>query len=205
MKIGYSVEGSTDRALLEGLRRRWCQHAEPVQGGFRGRSGLSRSREIPTICAELNSKGVDLIIFLRDANDEDWRKVLRADAKCCRPEFEHLTVFGVCNRNVESWICSDADWLARKTGQQSSGFRVADPKTAFESALGVTPRNRKENEIAELIREAPLVNWLPNKSFKTFYGTLWQKSKHLHCTIENLRDRQSGITHRSRSRGRKPE
>ena len=84
MKIGYSVEGSTDRALLEGLRRRWCPHAHSVEGRVRGRSGISQRREIPNTCRELVSKGADLIILLRDANEENWREVLNADiARCC--------------------------------------------------------------------------------------------------------------------------
>ncbi len=32
MKIGYSVEGSTDRAFIDGLRKLWCPHAELEEG-----------------------------------------------------------------------------------------------------------------------------------------------------------------------------
>jgi hypothetical protein len=47
MKIGYSVEGSTDRAVLKGLQRRWCPSAELLEGRFRGTTGQSARREIP--------------------------------------------------------------------------------------------------------------------------------------------------------------
>jgi len=45
MKIGYSVEGSTDRAVIRGLRRRWCPEAELIEGKVRGSTRLSLRRE----------------------------------------------------------------------------------------------------------------------------------------------------------------
>ena len=81
MKIGYSVEGSTDRAPLEGLKRRWCREAELIPGKFRGTSGQSQRREIPNTCIELSAKGADVIVFLRDANTENWREVLKTYGK----------------------------------------------------------------------------------------------------------------------------
>jgi len=190
MKIGYSVEGSTDRALLEGLRRRWCPQAQSVEGRVRGTSGISQRREIPNTCRELVSKGAALIVFLRDANEENWRAVLNADTDRCCDEHKHLTVFGVCDRNVECWMCADRDWIAKRTAKETAEFQVADPKAAFESALAITARDRKENEIAELVQDAPLRNWLANRSFEDFYDNLWQKSKEHNCRIENLRERQ---------------
>src|SRR5271157_676732 len=104
MKIGYSIEGSTDRAMLRGLQRRWCPQAELVEGRFRGTSRESQRREIPRTCLELALKGADVIVFLRDTNEEDWRRVLKAEEARCRPEHQHLAVFGVCARNAESWL-----------------------------------------------------------------------------------------------------
>jgi len=103
MKIGYSVEGSTDRALLLGLKRRWCRDAELIPGQFRGTSGQSQRREIPNTCIELSAKGADVIVFLRDANAEDWREVLKSDEARCRTEHRHIVVFGVCARNIECY------------------------------------------------------------------------------------------------------
>ena len=40
MKIAYCVEGTTDRAILRGLRDRWCPQAELVEGRFRGQRFL---------------------------------------------------------------------------------------------------------------------------------------------------------------------
>jgi len=188
MRIGYSVEGHTDKALLWGLRNRWCPQAELVQGRFRGESGQSLRREIRKTCTELCSKGVDIIIFLCDANRERWREVLRRCNTRCGPQHQHLTVFGVCDRNVECWLCSDVEWIAQRTRRSANEFRVDDPKGVFESAMGITTFDPKENEIADLVQEAPLNSWLTKRSWEDFYDKLWQKAKEHNCTIENLRE-----------------
>jgi len=188
MKIGYCVEGNTDRATLYGLKQRWCPHAQLIEGSFRGASGDSQRREIPKVCIELAVKGAELIVFLRDANDEGWREVLTAYEGDCRPEHRHVTIFGVCDRNVECWLCADADWIAKKTGHQPNEFRVTDPKKAFEKALHITGFDRKEEEIAMLVQRAPLRNWLSNRSFREFYERIWSKSKEKGCKIENLQE-----------------
>jgi len=190
MKIGYSVEGSTDRALLRGLRDRWCPDAELVEGRFRGRSGLSQRREIPNTCRELCFKGVDLVLFLRDANAENWRDVTKADSERCLPEHQHLAVFGVCNRNVECWLCADTEWIAQQTGREAREFATDDPKGILESAMQIASTDRKEPTIAQLVKAAPLHRWLDNRSFEYFYDELWQKSKQHGCQIENLRESQ---------------
>lgn len=184
------MEGSTDRAFLTGLRDRWCPQVQLIEGRFRGRSGQSQRREIPKVCAELNSKGVDLIIFMRDANNENWRDVLKADVDKCVPQYRHIVAFAVCDRNIESWLCADRDWIARWTDRAPADFAVDDPKGVFQSALKITAWDRKEEEIAYLIGKAPLHRWLFNKSFEAFYNELWLKSKTVACTIENLRDRR---------------
>jgi len=188
MKIGYCVEGSTDRATLNGLNQRWCPHAQLIEGSFRGTSGLSQRREIPKVCIELVAKGAELIVFLRDANNENWREVLQAYESDCRAEHRHLTIFGVCDRNIECWLCADADWIAKETGRQPDEFRVTDPKEVFEKTMQITGVDRKEQEIAMVVQRAPLKNWLSNRSFKEFYGRIWDKSKQQGCTIENLHE-----------------
>ena len=188
MRIGYCVEGSADRAVLCGLNQRWCSRAELLEGRFRGTTGLSQRREIPKVCIELVSKGAEFVVFLRDANDEDWRAVLRAYEGDCRVEHQYLAIFGVCDRNVECWLCADADWIARETGHQPDEFRVSDPKKVFETAMYITGFDRKEEEIAAMVLRAPLKNWLSNRSFEEFYERVREKSKATGCEIENLRE-----------------
>jgi hypothetical protein len=62
MIIGYCVEGSTDRAFINGLKERWCEKATLIEGHFRGSTHLSQRREIAKICHELNSKEADLLL-----------------------------------------------------------------------------------------------------------------------------------------------
>jgi hypothetical protein len=178
--------------LLKGLRERWCPKAELVEGKFRGFTGLSRRREIPRICLELSNKGADLVIFLTDSNDDGsnaWRYRLREEEGRIPPNYEHFVLVGVCQRNVECWFCSDAEWLSRMTGRSASDFRTIDPKGVFESAMQISCRDRKEKEITDLARIAPLHQWLQNRSFEDFFDKLWQKSKEIGCSIENLRER----------------
>jgi hypothetical protein len=188
MRIGYCVEGSTDRALLIGLHRRWCPAAEMMEGRFRG---AFRRREIPKACRELEHKGADLIIMMRDANDENWRDVMAGDQNCCSAAHQHLTIFAVCGRNVESWLTADPYYASARTGCPADSFRVADPKAAFQAAMGITAPDRKEREIAHYTHDAPLKIWLTNDSFENFYEQLRQRSKTMNCGIENLRAARS--------------
>lgn len=190
MKVGYSVEGSTDRAFLRGLRDRWCPGVELIEGRFRGRSGQSQRREIPNTCTELSSKGAELIVFMRDANNENWREVLKDDSDRCGGNHCDFVIFAVCDRNIECWLCADPDLIASQTSRTATEFRVTDPKRVFESAMHITTFNKKEDEIASFVRAAPLHRWLSNnRSFEEFYDALRQKSKGFVCRIENLRDR----------------
>ena len=68
MRIGYSVQGTTDRALLEGLRRRWCPHAELLEGPFRGSTRASLRREYHKICQAFVAQSVEVMVFLTDAD-----------------------------------------------------------------------------------------------------------------------------------------
>ena len=187
MRIAFCVEGSADRAILRGLRDRWCPQAELVEGRFRGQ--LPRS-QIAKECRMLSAKGVDLIIFLRDANLEDWRDVLRADEAKCPQESRHLAVFGVCDRNAECWLAADADHLSSRIGRPRHELQSQDPSPFVKAGFGMVgfDKEQKEPEVASYVASAPLSNWLTNKSFENFYDQLWQRSKEFRCQIENLRD-----------------
>ncbi len=188
MKIAFCVEGGADRALLHGLRDRWCRDAELLEGRFRGQ--LPRS-QIPKECRILSAKGADLIIFLRDANLEDWREVLKADEAKCPLAFRHLAVFGVCHRNVECWLAAEPDHLSRRIGRPLHELQSNDPSPFVKAGFGMVGFDKEDREpqVASYVTSAPLSGWLRNDSFVSFYDQLWQKSKELGCQIENLRDR----------------
>lgn len=191
MKIAYCVEGSADRALIRGLRDRWCPKAELVEGRFRG-SQLPRS-QIPKECKILTQKGADLIIFLRDSNLEDWRDVLKADEAKCPPEYRHRVVFGVCARNAECWLAADPDHLAAKLGRNRADLVIDDPSPTVKAAFGLVGFDREQQEarVAAFVAGAPLHRWFQNRSFENFYEQLWQRSKQSGCDLENLRESQA--------------
>ena len=190
MKIGYSVQGSTDRALLEGLRRRWCPNAQAVEGRFRGSTKLSLRREYRNICDEFLARGVDVMVFLTDADEAPWRDVQRNERSKFPRECLSLAVHGVADRNVESWLCAAPEWLGRRLNAQPSTFRCDDPKAAFEKAIAMDRDDRRENEIAELVKNAPLQEWLTSESFEDFYEQVRSRGQQLGRAVENILDRQ---------------
>src|SRR5438477_11498641 len=106
MRIGYCVEGSTDRAVVTGLRDRWCADAELVEGDFRGTTGIALRREIPSICKQLANKAADIIVFLTDSNSLDITEInqkFRQQAELIPELFKPIVLSGVCARNVECW------------------------------------------------------------------------------------------------------
>ncbi|MBI1789849.1 MAG: hypothetical protein HYR60_20150 [Acidobacteria bacterium] len=192
MTIGYSVEGSTDRALLKGLHQRWCPEADLIEGRFRGSTGQSLRREYRKICDEFEARGVEVMVFLTDADAGEWREV----QKNARSKFPsgQLTraIHGVADRNVECWICANPEWLAKLLDESNpEQFMCSDPKGVFERALRIDRDDRKEKEIAELTRLAPLGSWLKNASFEDFYEQVRSHSLQRRCHVENLRETRS--------------
>ena len=196
MRIGYAVQGSTDRAFLYGLKERWCKDAEMVEGAFRGSTGLSLRRELAKICDDLFwQKSCDVIVFLSDADVADWRAVQRSEVEKLPDELRPWAVYGMADRNIECWLCADARYIAERTGRAAEDFAVDDPKGAFESAMDVSRDDKRESEITQLVRNAPaevLQRWLQDsRSFEDFYDQLWTVSRQRECVIENLRE--SGV------------
>lgn len=186
MSIGYSVEGSTDRAFLEGLKRRWLPNAMLIEGAFRG---TSIRREIPKICRELSHKGANAIVFLTDANLQSWRETKQRESEYVPVEYRHMTVYGVADRNIECWLATDRDYLAQQLAISQNELDVDDPKGILERAMGITSYDRKEEEIATLVLNAPLRNWLKNSaSFDAFYEEARALSKQQNHTIPNERE-----------------
>jgi len=189
MKIGFAVQGSTDRAFLHGLQRRWCRDVELLPGPFRGSTGLSLRRELAKICRDFRLKGCDILVFLSDADVPDWRGVQRAEVGRLPQEMRGLAVYGMADRNIECWLCADPHYAAQETGRDAKEFQVDDPKGAFEAAMGITRDDKREEEIAQYVAKAPLARWLENsRSFEDFYDQLWGVSKQKGCAIENLRE-----------------
>jgi hypothetical protein len=193
VKIGYSVEGSTDRAFIRGLRDRWCPGAELEEGFFRGSTGFSRRRECERICSQFVLSGVDVIVVLTDGNGSDWRQVKENERQSFPEDHLFQCVHGVPDRNIECWICADPVWLGSKLGVEPDSLRTQDPKGTFEAALKITRDEKQEGTIAKLVADAPLQMWLEqSRTFQDFYDRVRAISLLLGCEIENLRDNNGG-------------
>lgn len=160
-----------------------------MPGHFRGSTKEALRRELRRTFDELSYKGVDVIVVLTDSDGADWREVQRRERAKLPAERAAVVALAVCDRNVESWICTDPGYIAAKTGVAVEEFEVEDPKGRFESAMGITSSDRKEREISELVRSAPLRTWLRSRSFEDFYEQLRDISQRQGCVIENLRER----------------
>jgi hypothetical protein len=169
MKIGFSVEDSTHRAVIIGLAVRWCPDATLQEGHFRGSTRLALRREYQKICEEFLARGVDVMVFLTDADTDPWRDRQRSEREKFPQEHLGRAIRGIPDRNIESWICSDPDWLGQRLGENPARFRQEDPKGPFQRAMGIDRDEHKEDEIAELVRAAPLGRWIANASFEDFY------------------------------------
>ncbi len=197
MKIGYCVEGATDRAVIRGLQRRWCPDAQLIEGSFRGSTQLGLRREIPKICDELDSKGCDIIVLLTDSNAMPHQEVGRAQRQRVPNKFQSRVLSGVAARNIESWLCCDRDWIASMTSRQPAEFAQEDPKAVLETALGISATERREDHIATLVFEAPLKQWIARSpSFESFYEAARDLSqsalgRSLGCAIPNEREKSS--------------
>lgn len=187
MIIGYSCEDSTHRAFIKGLRKRWCPNAELLEGSFRGATQLSLKRERKKICIELFLKSADVIVFLADSDVSDWHERWKNERNKLPQERLEQIILGLPERNIECWITCDRVWIARKLNVDPEVFNCNDPKLPFQKAMGIA-RDKKEEEIAELICEAPLEKWLSSKSFENYYDQARDISQRLRCDIENIRN-----------------
>ena len=149
---------------------------------------MALRREYGKMCEEFVEKGVDAMIFVTDGDGRPWRDVKREEREKFPQKRLVLAVHGVTDRNIECWICTDADYVANRLGIPAAELRVEDPKGRFETAMGITRDDKREDEIAQLVREAPLRQWLRSPSFEDFYEQVRRLSQMLGCEIENVRE-----------------
>lgn len=186
MKIGYAVEGSTDRAFVVGLKRKLCPSAELIEGRFRGSTGLSLRREIPNICYDLFLKDADAVAFLTDANEGSWHGIRTKEYRCVPDDKKYCTIYGVADRNIECWLTADEEYT-RSIGIDPDSIRGVDPKHEFERILGITGIEKKEDEIAEIVAAAPIDKWrLASKSFDDFFEQIQNASRVFGCNLSSV-------------------
>lgn len=184
MKIGFIVEGSSDRAFLTGLHDRWCEYSPLQPLGYRG--SIPNPRQYPKICKEGRLKGCDLVVLLFDSDTDDLNAAYAAGKSYLDAEVEYYVVLGIPVRNIECWICANPEYIASHYPCDPNDLRAPDPKSAFEKALGITNYDRKEEEIAALVREYPSLKPLIQRtSFKRFYDDAMDFAQQNNCQIPN--------------------
>ena len=130
------------------------------------------------------------MVFLTDANKQDWREVKQRESSFVPVEFHHIALYGVPDRNIEYWLAADRHYLARQLGIAPSDLEVDDPKDVFEKALDITSYDRKEDEIAAIVLAAPLRNWLISPSFESFYEDARDLGQQQQHPIPNEREQE---------------
>ena len=183
MRIGFIVQGSTDRAFLTGLRDRWCPGADLEEALFRGDINPRQYRKA---CFAAFERGVDVMVVLTDSDKRKWAAVHKEEAKHIDELRGWMVVHGVADRNVECWICADIGHAAKVLHVTEEELRVDNPKRAFERARGITRDDKKETEIARMVTEMPsMKTLLAMPSFKHFYESVRDLAQRRGCTVPN--------------------
>ena len=196
MKIGYYVQGDIDEAVVKGLAKRWCPDAELVKGPFRGSTRVSLKRELRiALSMDLkDDKGCDILVFLTDADANPWRDVKRRESKKIPTNCQHLTLFGVADRNIECWLAIDQGALARELQCQVNDIPTDDPSDFIKRHFGLTGSNKPNKDdakarICDYVAQAPLKTWIGDSdSFKDFYEQARDLAAQNECSIPNERE-----------------
>lgn len=187
MKIGYYVQGDADEAVIRGLKQRWCPSAKLAQGKFRGTSGESFRREISKSLRALKDKGCDILVVLTDADANQWLDVKKRESAKIPTDYEHLTLFGVADRNIECWLAIDRGALARELECSVEDIPSDDPSRFVQRRFGLKNRDEKQDakvRIRDYVARTSLRSWLAGSdSFQDFYKEARRLAVQNECSI----------------------
>ncbi|MBI3194988.1 MAG: hypothetical protein HYZ34_11080 [Ignavibacteriae bacterium] len=159
-----------------------------MEGKIKGRGRGAVIREVENVCLELSQKYADIIVVLVDSDDDNWKQVKKLLLEKAT-DYQHMLVIGVADRNIECWLNSDKFYLAEKIQADVHDLDVENPKSLINKKLGVTTFIRKEEEIQEIVKSAPIKNWLNNSgSFSSFYEESRDVSQKFKCNFPNERE-----------------
>ena len=164
-------------------------------GKFRGASDPSFRRDIRKALLDLkDDKGCDYLVVLTDADKEDWHDMYKSEWQRVPSECEHITVFGVANRNIECWLSIDRSALAAQLGCKAEDIPTDNPSGFVKRKFGVgsrgTERQVGKKRIEKFVSNVPFHNWINKcRSFKHFWDQIYTLSKQANCSIPNERER----------------
>ena len=195
MRIGYYVQGAMDESVVRGLAKRWCPDAELAEGRFRGSSGESFRREIHrTLMGLKDGKECDVLVVLTDADANPWRAVKTRESSRIPKDCEHLTLFGVADRNIECWLAIDRGALASELGCCVEEIPVLpkDPSGFVKGGFDRRARNRGQDVqecVSDYVERASLRSWIEGSdSFGDFYEDARSLALLTKCPFPNERE-----------------
>jgi hypothetical protein len=193
--IGFIVQGTNDLAFLDGLRVRYCPNAIIAQPHFRGSSRESLRREIRKALGELRYRDCcDYFVILTDADVNPWREVHRNEWAKIPAIYQHVTIFGVAERNIECWLAASPSFLASELDCEPNEIPIEDPsdfvKARLRALCGPEGQDAWRQRVVAIVCHAPLGQWLrASRSFEHFWDQIVRMSKQQKgCQIPNERN-----------------
>jgi hypothetical protein len=196
VEVVLVAQGENDIGFLEGLRERLRCGANAIHylsghPELRQRSHHTRTCDAKDICERF--RNADLIVRLTDGDANRPQDACREELERWPSHARPKLVCGVCDRDVEHWICLDPDYAARrlhfapdqlpKERKDRSGFI----KHRIDEARGSQAR---KDFVAGFVRDAQVATmrrWLANPAFGTFYSECVRAAKLQDCEVNDER------------------
>ncbi len=191
-------QGPNDLGFLTGLRQLLGCDAELVNrlsdgSEARLRDHVTRRKQDAKYIWD-HRGDVDLIVRLTDGDTDSPQDTIRKELDRWPSEAGPLLVCGVCDRDVEHWMCLDPDYAAEKLGFDKNQL----PGRREERSGFIKNRIKKRCGsqdymafVADFVNNAPpatVRRWLANPAFSRFYDRCRDAAQEHTCPVENLRE-----------------
>lgn len=196
-RILVVAQGPNDVGFLKGLRDLLECDAELTTCLADGkearlRDHVTRSRQDAQYIWDQRGE-VDLIVRLTDGDTAKPQDTLRAELARWPEQAREMLICGVCDRDVEHWMCLDVDYAARALNfdkgrlperrEERSGFiknRIREQ----------CPSGEYDTFVARFVAGAPretIRRWLQNPAFRQFHDHCVRAARRHDCRVKELR------------------
>jgi hypothetical protein len=197
-KVLVVGQGPNDVGFLRGIRDRLKCEAELIDYRsvplLRQRGSYTRRTDARLIWSEAQRLGVDLVVRLTDGDITQPAQVAQDEIERFPVGARERLVCGVCNRDIEHWICLDPRYCAKEFG-----FDVADLPEERAARSGfiknritkmVSTGSSYDEVVATYVLRAPtetLKQWLSDPAFARFYDDCRRAALREECSVETER------------------
>lgn len=191
------AQGPNDVGFLRGLRDRLgcaAQLVDYTSGDklLRQRGQFTRKKDAQLICS--NYSHIDLIVRLTDGDIKQPQKVKREEQSRWPTEAQDILAFGVCDRDIEHWMCLDLDYAEKEL--EFDRAQLPNNREQKSSFIKNRIDKRRGNQdytafVADFVINAPpatVRRWLDNPAFSDFYDQCRAAAQRHDCEVKNLRD-----------------